>query len=68
MDGQAKANIKGMVAENNGVYTINIRVYMKEKKLQNVNYNIKYQLQFISNEVKTPEIYTILHDQLNYKT
>lgn len=32
MDGQAKANIKGMVAENNGVYTINIRVYMKEKK------------------------------------
>lgn len=31
MDGQAKANIKGMVAENNGVYTINIRVYIKEK-------------------------------------
>lgn len=30
MDGQAKANIKGMVAENNGVYTINIRVYMKK--------------------------------------
>lgn len=32
MDGQAKANIKGMVAENNGVYTINIKSIHERKK------------------------------------